>query len=162
MGALGSERALECGVRNAECGIAGRESLPATRVAVPFRIPHSPFRIDSLLPATPRYLIHHRLTPPWSSPNQGSRGAAGTSRPHRADRRSSPPLWGARVSRGVGARATRTLARSGPGRRGGRDPRGPGGATRDRKSVVEGKRVDLGGRRIIKKTDAIAEQYLAV
>src|SRR5256712_131104 len=106
MGALGSERALEC-------GIAGRESLPATRVAVPFRIPHSPFRIDSLLPATPRYLIHHRLTPPWSSPNQGSRGAAGTSRPHRADRRSSPPLWGARVSRGVGARATRTLARSG-------------------------------------------------
>ena len=30
----------------------------------------------------------------------------------------------------MGARATRTLARSGPGRRGGRDPRGPGGATR--------------------------------
>src|SRR5256885_7378636 len=32
-----------------------------------------------------------------------------------------------------------------------REPRGPGRAQRDRKSGVEGKRVDLRGRRIIKK-----------
>src|SRR6266851_6343594 len=52
------------------------------------------------------------------------------SRPHRADRRSSPPLWGARVSGGVGTRATRTLARSGASRGGGRAPSGAGGAPR--------------------------------
>src|SRR6266568_3002525 len=114
-------------MRDAGCGM--RDAFgdapiphPASRISHPGsnRVPF----------ATSRYVIQPRIAPPWSSPNQGSRGAAGTSRPHRADRRSSPPLWGARVSRGVGARATRTLARSGPGRRGGRDPRGPGGATR--------------------------------
>src|SRR5438093_3608561 len=84
---------------------------------------HPASRDNSTPSATARYLIQQRFVPPWSSPNQGSRGVAGTSRPHRADRRSSPPLWGARVSRGVGARATRTLARSGAGGSGGRDPR---------------------------------------
>src|SRR5437867_2184935 len=109
---------------------------------------HPASRDNSTPSATARYLIQQRFVPPWSSPNQGSRGVAGTSRPHRADRRSSPPLWGARVPRGVGARATRTLARSGAGGSGGRNPCGARGASRGISRVRDrGTRPRAGGPR---------------
>src|SRR2546422_8020428 len=66
------------------------------------------------LSAESRYLIPAHPVPPWGRPNQGPRGAAGSSRPHRADRRSSPPLWGARFRRGVGERAPPAPARAAP------------------------------------------------
>src|SRR5881398_2877569 len=109
---------------------------------------HPASRDNSTPSATARYLIQQRFVPPWSSPNQGSRGVAGTSRPHRADRRSSPPLWGARFPRGVGARATRTLARSGAGGSGGRNPCGARGASRGLSRVRDrGPRPRAGGPR---------------
>src|SRR2546422_2958521 len=87
MGRYDSGRpSAECGMGNAELNGQGRSQRKSPCNSA-FHTPHSAFRIDSLLSAESRYLIPAHPVPPWGRPNQGPRGAAGSSRQDRKSTR---------------------------------------------------------------------------